>query len=295
MHVRIPAAGAFRRWLWRVGLAGLVSAVAACSGGSGSSVTTDGSVSPPSTVLSAPRVVEAPVDQTVKPGDDATFSARAEGSAPLSFQWQRNGVDIPGATASTYTLPAASESDAGSRLRVVVRNGAGEAASSEATLRVEGAKPSVVRILSLGVVSPGQPLVITAALAGNPPFQYQWLRNGQPIEGASGSSEEVALRLGPLPLTAADDGVRFAVVVANAEGAARSSEAIVSVVGRQRLAAGASHSLVGTADGSSVWAWGANEFGQLGDGIAGNQATPVRVTGLTGAWPWQPGRSTRWP
>ena len=38
-------------------------------------------------------------------------------------------------------------------------------------------------------------------------FQYQWLRNGVPIEGATGTTSESTIAIGPLPLTLADDGV----------------------------------------------------------------------------------------
>jgi alpha-tubulin suppressor-like RCC1 family protein len=42
-----------------------------------------------------------------------------------------------------------------------------------------------------------------------------------------------------------------------------------------------SHSLALKADGT-VWAWGHNEFGQLGDGTTTDRATPVAVSGLGG-------------
>jgi alpha-tubulin suppressor-like RCC1 family protein len=42
------------------------------------------------------------------------------------------------------------------------------------------------------------------------------------------------------------------------------------------VAAGASHSLALKADGS-LWAWGNNGFGQLGDGTGANRSSPVRV------------------
>ncbi|HEY6009435.1 MAG TPA: hypothetical protein VIU40_14005, partial [Geobacteraceae bacterium] len=47
------------------------------------------------------------------------------------------------------------------------------------------------------------------------------------------------------------------------------------------LAAGGGHSLVLKEDGT-VWAWGNNLFGQLGDGTTTNRSAPVRVVGLSG-------------
>lgn len=48
------------------------------------------------------------------------------------------------------------------------------------------------------------------------------------------------------------------------------------------IGAGYSHSLALAADGS-VWAWGANRGGQLGDGTIATRATPARV-GVAGLW-----------
>lgn len=47
------------------------------------------------------------------------------------------------------------------------------------------------------------------------------------------------------------------------------------------VAGGGSHSLLVNSDGS-VSAWGANEYGQLGDGTTIDSVVPVRVSNLTG-------------
>jgi ligand-binding sensor domain-containing protein/signal transduction histidine kinase len=52
-------------------------------------------------------------------GQTATFSATARSSHPqITFQWQRNGIDIPEATNSTYTTPILTPSDHNSNYRV---------------------------------------------------------------------------------------------------------------------------------------------------------------------------------
>ena len=47
------------------------------------------------------------------------------------------------------------------------------------------------------------------------------------------------------------------------------------------IAGGGYHSMALKSDGT-VWAWGANYYGQLGDGSTTNRTTPVQVSGLTG-------------
>ena len=59
------------------------------------------------------------------------------------------------------------------------------------------------------------------------------------------------------------------------------AEAYMLLQGRGAVAAGGDHSLASTLDGT-VWAWGANWYGQLGDGTTTSSNTPVQVSGLTG-------------
>jgi len=83
-----------------------------------------------------PSVSSNPVNVTVTAGQTATFSVTALGSDPLSYQWQKNGVDIPGATSASYTTPATVLADGGSTFQVNVRNSYGSVTSSVATLTV---------------------------------------------------------------------------------------------------------------------------------------------------------------
>ena len=91
----------------------------------------------------APSIATHPQPVTVPVGSDATFTVSASGSAPLSYRWQRDGVDIPGATGSSYTLTGAQAADSGARFRVVVTNSLGSATSNEATLTVTSNRPPV--------------------------------------------------------------------------------------------------------------------------------------------------------
>jgi hypothetical protein len=82
-----------------------------------------------------PVITQQPPCATAIVGGTATFSAAAGGSVPLGYQWQRNGVNIAGATTSTLTIPNAYYTDAGS-YTLVVANAVGSATSSPATLGV---------------------------------------------------------------------------------------------------------------------------------------------------------------
>ncbi len=89
---------------------------------------------------SAPTITSHPSSRTVAPGASTTFSVRATGLAPIRYQWQRNGVNIAGATSQDYTLAAAA-ADSGARFRALVSNDNGSAMSNEAELTVTSNQP----------------------------------------------------------------------------------------------------------------------------------------------------------
>ncbi|HEV2695324.1 MAG TPA: immunoglobulin domain-containing protein [Verrucomicrobiae bacterium] len=83
-----------------------------------------------------PAILSQTPSQVVLLGSLAAFSVTATGSDPLSYFWQRNNVLIPGATNSTYALPAAQLADSGSKFSCLVTNAYGSAVSTNATLKV---------------------------------------------------------------------------------------------------------------------------------------------------------------
>ncbi|RJQ14557.1 hypothetical protein C4553_00585 [Candidatus Parcubacteria bacterium] len=97
------------------------------------------------TVNQPPSITTQPQSQVVNVGDSVTFSVVASGTAPLSFQWRKDGSNIQGATASTFTIASVATSDAGS-YTVVVSNSAGSVTSSAATLTVNQPAPSITMV-----------------------------------------------------------------------------------------------------------------------------------------------------
>jgi hypothetical protein len=84
----------------------------------------------------APTITTQPANQTVTVGQAATFTVTATGAAPLAYQWQKNSVNITGATSASYVTPATVSTDTGAKFDVIVSNSAGKATSSSATLTV---------------------------------------------------------------------------------------------------------------------------------------------------------------
>ena len=122
------------QWL-RAASVCVVSLLTACGSGNGGG---GGAPEPPPSA-SAPAISLAPGGRAAAAGSSVSFNVSATGS-PTHYQWRRNGVDIVGATAQTYTLVVALADD-GARFSVVVGNSVGEATSSEANLTVYPVPP----------------------------------------------------------------------------------------------------------------------------------------------------------
>jgi len=95
-----------------------------------------------STPLAPPSIVSQPEDRSVTAGETASFQVVADGSPPLVYQWQRNGVDIPGATGSIYTTPVLAVGD-DAVFSVTVSNTAGTVSSRDVLLVVSAASITV--------------------------------------------------------------------------------------------------------------------------------------------------------
>jgi hypothetical protein len=96
----------------------------------------------------APTITTQPANQSVTLGQTATFSVTATGTAPLSYQWQKNSTNISGATASSYTTPATATTDNGAKFGVTVSNSVGSQTSTMATLTVNPVSASTVNVVT---------------------------------------------------------------------------------------------------------------------------------------------------
>jgi hypothetical protein len=173
----------------------------------------------------APTITTQPVNQTVTVGQTATFSVTATGTAPLSYQWQKNSANISGATAASYTTPATASTDNGATFDVIVSNAAGSKTSTSATLTVNAAAvaPTITTQPTNQTVTVGQTATFSVAATGTAPLAYQWQKNSANIAGATAASYTT-------PATAStDNGSSFDVIVSNAVGSQTSTTATLTV------------------------------------------------------------------
>ena len=96
----------------------------------------------------APSFVTQPASQVVLVGGIASFSATAAGTMPITYQWNKNGVPVSGATSNVLTLTNVQSTDAGT-YSVTASNMVGGATSSNAVLTVSTAPPIVNSAYSL--------------------------------------------------------------------------------------------------------------------------------------------------
>ena len=144
------------------------------------------------TVLIAPTITSQPTNLFLPPGTTAAFHVTANGSAPLGYQWQKEGVNlanvgrVSGATSPDLTITSSQASDVGN-YRVVVTNTVDAVPSVWARLDLP-LPPIIITNPATQVVGVGGPATFSVTATGSTPMNYQWYLNGSVIGGANGAS-----------------------------------------------------------------------------------------------------------
>ncbi len=172
------------------------------------------------TVWTPPAITSQPQSLTNIAGTDASFSVAATGTSPFGYQWQFNGANISGATASSYTASSVQAANAGS-YAVVVTNVAGAMTSAPAVLTV-WTPPSVTSPPQSATNIAGTAAMFSVTASGTQPLGYQWQFNGANLAGATLTS----LNLNNVQAT---NGGSYAVVITNIAGAMTSATAVLTV------------------------------------------------------------------
>lgn len=218
----------------RIGLrlvagAGLVALVACGGGGSNAPA-------PPSTP-STPSFVQQPQDLTRVAGQTATFTVAATANGTLSYQWQKNGADLAGATSASYTTPALTAVEAGAYSCKVTNTLGGTrvtVASSSANLVVNTPPAIVTQPTSNPVISQGGSASFSVVATGNGTLSYQWQKNGVAIP-ATTNATAVKATLTLTSLQGSDAGTYTCAVTATLNGTTTTTVSAPAVLGVGQL------------------------------------------------------------
>lgn len=196
-----------------------------------------------STTPQPPAISTQPLSRTVALGQTATFSVSASSSSGITFQWSRNTVPLVGATAASYTTAPVVVGDEAAQFTVAVTNSTGTTTSSAAVLTISNLPIPVIQLAAGGSHS--------AALKADGTV-WSWGYTGYGLMGVGSQ----AVTQGVPTRAKNTDGTTFA--------------------GVSGISAGTFHTVAVKADGT-VWAWGTNQSGALGDGSTTARGNPVQV------------------
>ena len=235
------------------------------------------------TVLVAPSIVTDPTPATITAGNIVAFTVAANGTAPFSYQWSKNGTVIPGATLATLTLVNVQPTNAGN-YSVLVSNAAGNATSANALLTVQTA-PNIVTQPTAQPTALGNTVALTVAATGTTPMSYQWFKDNSPLTDGGNISGTTTSALTIASLTTNDVGIYF-VVVSNAIGTATSANVSVVVNVAPFITASPSSQLVvtsnnvtftaaATGSGTLVWQWRKNGTNLVNSASVTGATTPT--------------------
>jgi hypothetical protein len=173
------------------------------------------------TVNAVTAIGTQPQTQTACPSGPVTFTVAATG-AGLTYQWQKNGSPISGATLASYTIASATAADAGS-YTVVVTGTCGTVTSNAAVLTINTSTSITTQPAATQAVCAGTAATFTVAATGAGTLTYQWQKNGSPISGATSATYTIAS-------TTATDAATYTVVVTGSCGASvTSANAVLTV------------------------------------------------------------------
>jgi PKD repeat protein len=227
-----------------------------------------------------PAITLQPISKTVLSGATTIFAVKATGSAPLSYQWTKNGQGITGAAKDTLSLSAILAIDDATIYKCRVRNIYGDSALSAAcTLHVLVLPAFTLQPRSL-TAGAGTDVSFTVQATGAPSPSYRWIRNAaDTIAGAT------AAILPLLSVQAKDDKSYYRCSAQNAAGTAQSALCTLRVVSAGFSGApltGIDSLTVSFTDqstgGVNIYNW------DFGDGAAGITANPMHTYTAPGSY-----------
>ncbi len=180
-----------------------------------------------------PAITLQPASLTNGVGTTATLTVTANGTVPLSYQWQldglnlANGGSISGATTNALVISNVQTNNAGS-YAVIINNPGGSVTSSNAVLTVLSSPVIVVQPTNNQALEVGSTATFSVTAIGMVPLSYHWqvnganLVNGGSISGATGNVLTISN-------VQTNNTGNYTVVVTNLAGSVTSSNSVLTV------------------------------------------------------------------
>ena len=132
--------------------------------------------------VNEPIITVQPVSQLRNAAESVTLAVTAAGTAPLRYQWLKNGVGLAQGTNVSLTLHNVQFSDAGN-YSVVVSNQYSSVTSAVAMLAV--LDPWIKTQPASRQQNPGDNVALSVTPGGSAPFRYQWWKDGLALAEAT--------------------------------------------------------------------------------------------------------------
>ncbi|MBN86189.1 MAG: hypothetical protein CL885_01555, partial [Dehalococcoidia bacterium] len=175
-----------------------------------------------SLVIESPPVISQLTDHfSLLEGESAEISVEAVGTAPVTYQWNKGGVEMEGETSPVLRLDNVVPSD-GDDYMVAVSNGAGRVESKLISVTV--VQPvSIVAQPKGGKFVAGERVELSVVASGTEPITYQWYLGGSKLEGETGEGLKLE------SISNVDEGL-YKVEVANHAGIISSENVMINVI-----------------------------------------------------------------
>jgi hypothetical protein len=182
--------------------------------------------------VTGPTITQQPTAQSVCTGLTAAFTAAASGSGTLSYQWQKNSVNVTngghysGCTTTTLTIASSNSSDVAS-YRCVVTDSSGSTNSNQAALALKAATTITQHPVDKAIAL-GQTATFTVTAVGDGTLAYQWQKDGSNITNGGHYSGCTAAML-TISSAGSGEAGNYRCVVAGGCGGATSDVASLSL------------------------------------------------------------------
>jgi hypothetical protein len=168
----------------------------------------------------APTITSQPSTLIVPYRGSGVVAVAATGSGPLSYQWSKDGAELPGATLPVLDFRIVADVDVGA-YSVTISNSMGSVVSRTVDIILLGAPVITLQPADVTVLEGESTFFYVQASSSG--LRYQWSMNGNPIPGAIGNT------LNTGAVVSANSGAVYSVLVYNGAGLVFSQGAVLTV------------------------------------------------------------------